>query len=191
MSQIREPIQSLFTLLLFQETVMLSFLKYLQESFLLRCHLRKSCFLKHLFMQQGHVFNVIIIIKGTLQLQFHIFLKLNWLVVTTDWTEVLSPKNNVTKIQCTESGTLIDTNFWNFHASKFHIVEFDSKLTSACSFLIEIHIKGQRYLLQSTVRHTGAHFTCTIATLDNKLIFHDEMKPFNEVISSIGSIRHK
>ena len=38
------------------------------------------------------------------------------------------------------------------------------------------------------VRHTDAHFTWTIATLDNKWIFLDDMKPPNEVISSLDEI---
>ena len=38
------------------------------------------------------------------------------------------------------------------------------------------------------VRHVGAYFICTSATLDNKWIFVGDMKPFNEVISSLGEI---
>ena len=38
------------------------------------------------------------------------------------------------------------------------------------------------------VRHTVDHFTCAIATLDKKWIFLDNMKPFNEVISSLDEI---
>ena len=38
------------------------------------------------------------------------------------------------------------------------------------------------------VKHTSAHFTCTIATLDNNGIFLDDVKPFSEVISSLDEI---
>ena len=37
-------------------------------------------------------------------------------------------------------------------------------------------------------RHTAAHFTCIIATHDNKRIFIDDVKSFNVVIESLSNI---
>ena len=38
------------------------------------------------------------------------------------------------------------------------------------------------------VRHSGAHFTCCIATDDNNCLFLDDMSPLTVAISSLGGI---
>ena len=104
------------------------------------------------------------------------------------WPQVLSPNDNDVNIQCGECETLVNANFTNLQASKFRFVEFDSNITSACRFLNEIYVKGKKYSLQAMVRHSGAHFTCCIATHDSNWLFLDDMSPFTVVISSLAEI---
>ena len=96
--------------------------------------------------------------------------------------QVLSPNDNDVNIQCGECETLVNANLTNFQASKFRFVEFDPNITSACRFLNEIYVKGQKYSLQAMVRHSRAHFTCCIATHDNNWLFLDDMSPFTVAI---------